>query len=49
MLADSNVFKQLLGESKEPSLPPKPETLSDPKAVVNGDPDQTWGQSSHTP
>ena len=35
MLTDSNVFKQLLGESKEPSLPPKPETLSDPKAVVN--------------
>ena len=35
MLCDGEVFKKLLGGSQEPDLPAKPETLSDPKTVVN--------------
>jgi hypothetical protein len=35
MLSDSKVFNQLLGGSQDPSLPPKPEMLPDPKAEVN--------------
>jgi hypothetical protein len=35
MLGDPEVFKKLLGGSREPNLPPTPETLADPKAIVN--------------